>query len=150
MTSRTQQPGAWLLLIVFSFGTLVPGSAGRLLMCFGCDEVGLSLASTAIASLDAEMCCIAETASGDDRPRAVDIAQGEELCDCVRVVLDAESVDTAPAPTQGEGPSLVADRSLRVSAPVSDRGGPTVRGPPAGSGLPADRSLLTQHTLLII
>lgn len=146
--------GAWLLLIVFSLHAVAPAGAGRWLLCVGCDDVGLTLTQTDDGLRGSpDSCCETPGTPQEDQKSARLIAdESLSVCDCVQVPVESDELAVVPTPMDGGGMAIALIGVMAAENMLPDiQSGPiTARGPPDAAWLPSTRTLLGQHTSLII
>lgn len=154
MNDSPAKPGVWLLLILFSIGSVIPGGLGLWLLCVGCDDVAFTISQTNTVWRDAaEYCC--ETENSPDRDQQPErLASDDQFgaCDCVRVTVDSHDAEILPTS------STELDHSFALMAEsMSDsiwltlyicEAGP--RGPPDIGWSPATQTLFGQRIALVI
>jgi len=154
MSQPRTNPGAWLLLILFSIGHVLPSGAVDFLLCIGCDDTGYSinLPETAFTA-PPELCCDAQEASDRDQQteQLMDEYRSSD-CDCVHITintLDSELI-TNPSQQSGMSQAMLDDsysqiRNLDLSSCAA-----SPRGPPDHGIASALSTLLGQRTGLIL
>ena len=154
MSQPRTNPGAWLLLILFSIGHVLPSGAVDFLLCIGCDDTGYSinLPETAWASLP-ELCCDAEDPTDRDQQteRLMDEYRSSD-CNCVHITINTHDTELITSPSQQSGMSHAmleySDSLIRNLGLSSCAASP--RGPPNHGFTSALSTLLGQRTGLIL
>jgi hypothetical protein len=146
--------GAWLMLIVFSFTAVAPAGAGRLLLCVGCDDVGLTLTQTEPGLRGSpDSCCeTTDAPEQDQQPGRVNAGESLSMCDCVQVPVESHNLAVVPTPMDGGGMAIALISVMVAEDMLLDlqSGSITARGPPDADWLPSTQTLLGQRTSLII
>jgi len=152
--STSAKPGTWLLLIVFSIGVLTSVGSGRLLLCVGCNDVGLTLIQmgSVCPTAPESGCETGNAPEGDQQPDRVIAEENRAACDCMRASFESHDFIAVPTPTAGVGLAiaLIGGTAAKDLLPDLPTGSITARGPPDAGWLPATQTLLGQHTSLII
>lgn len=154
MSTLRTNPGAWLLLILFSIGHILPSGAVRFMLCVGCDDAGYSVNLTETTwGVLPDPCC--DTPNEPAQEEQLSLSMGGEVsaaCDCVLLTINKHDTSAFPIQPQFSGPDraighLSADENIRIvltSCAVSPR------GPPDHCWTPIPPTLLDQRTGLIL